>query len=440
MNRLPRALRVARHSRNAILAGCIAVLIAAATVLGVSRGGRGGTDSVPVPVTRRTLTTVVALQGTVETLPGTPLTGLTSGSEVEWLVEDGAPVKTGDALYRELRVKDPAELENLRRQEKVAIEEVKKAEQAPTPTPSPTPTPVVAQDALARANEARAEAVRRLEAVEAEGDAAVAAAERRLADARAYGTEADIQAATEGLEGAVAERLGRVNEVRAQVNTATDEIERALAGRQPSPIPAPDPQRRLAELRRAAADLTAKVRRAESGIAQGMAEQDGVVRIVTSRVPAGNTEADRVIGRLEPPGFVVSARVGPPEIFQMPEVIGAAAVRLPGGPSEFACDRTKREEAEGNEAVVRCFLSPGPQLKAGQKAELQVAVEELVDALVVPASAVETTSATTGVVTRTVAGRSHETEIYTLGSDGEFVAVREGLLENEMVLDPKPGS
>ncbi len=370
-----------------------------------------GFDDQPlVAVTRRTLTTVVILQGAFDTVPATLLTGLTPGSEVEWLVEDGELVDEGDPLYREMRVDNSAELEKLRKQEQQAIEEVKKAEASPPP---PSPTPSTDTGAVARATE------------------------ERLTEARAQGTEEEIQAAVEALDAEVMERLNRSNEIRVQVNAATDRLNEALAGQQATPAPGAAQQSRLAELRRAAAALTAAVRRAQPGIAQGTAEHGGVVRIDARKVPPGETAADRVIGRLEPPDLVLEARVEPEQVTQLPDPISAAAVRLPDGPSEFACDRTERVGGE-SEDRIRCFLSAGPEVEDGQEAELRVAVEQLNDVLVVPAGAVETLSATRGLVVRE--GETDETEIEIAGTDGTFVAITKGLLENERVHDPKPSS
>jgi hypothetical protein len=435
VTRVVRALRVVRHSNKALLGAVIAVAIAAATFVIVRSTENTGFDDQPlVAVTRRTLTTVVILQGAFDVGPATLLTGLTPGSDVEWLVEDGEQVDEGDPLYNEMRVDDPAELEKLRKQEQQAIEEVKKAEASPPP---PSPTPSTDAGAVARATEERAEAVRRLEAVEAEGDAAVRAAEERLTEARAQGTEEEIQAAVEARDAAVSERLNRSNEIRVQINAATDRLNEALAGQQAAPAPSAAPQSRLAELRRAAAALTAAVRRAQSGVAQGTAEHSGVVRIDARKVPDGETAADRVIGRLEPPGLVMEARVDPEQATQLPDPISAAAVRLPDGPSEFACDRTERVGGE-SEDRIRCFLSAGPEVEDGREAELRVAVEQLNDVLVVPVGAVETLSATRGLVVRE--GETDETEIEIAGTDGTFVAVTKGLLENERVHDPKPSS
>jgi hypothetical protein len=426
-------LRVVRRRRKALLGAVIAVAITAATVVIVqSRENTGSDDSALVAVTRRTLTTVVILQGAFETVPATPLTGLTPGSDVEWLVEDGEQVEEGDALYREMRVENPAELERLRKQEQQAIEELRRAEASPSP---PSPSPIADAEAVARATDERAEAVRRLEAVEAEGDSAVGAAEQRLTEARAQGTEEEIQAAVEARDAAVAERLNRSNEARVQVNAATDRLNEALAGRQAGP--STGVQNRLPELRRAAAALTAAVRRAQSGIAQGTAEHGGVVRIDARKVPAGETAADRVIGRLEPPGLVMEARVEPEQVAQLPEPISAAAVRLPDGPAEFSCDRTERAGGE-SDARVRCFLSAGPEVEDGREAEMRVSVEQLNDVLVVPVGAVETLSATRGLVVRE--GETDETEVQLAGSDGTFIAISKGLLENERVYDPKPSS
>lgn len=440
MTRVGRALRVVRHSRKGLLGAVIVVAIASAGfVILRSTEEAGPADQPLVAVTRRTLTTVIILHGAFDTVPATPLTGLTPGSEVEWLVEDGEQVDEGDPLYKEMRVDNPAELERLRKQEQQAIEEVKKAEASPPP-PSPTPSPSVDAGAVARASEERAEAVRRLEAVEAEGDAAVRAAEDRLSEARAQGTEAEIQAAVEARDSAITERLNRSNEVRVQINAATERLNEALAGQPaagPQPTASTEAQRRLAELRRAAAALTAAVRRAGSGIAQGTAEHSGFVRIDASKVPAGDTAADRVIGRLEPPGLTLEARVEPEQVAQLPDPISAAAVRLPEGPSEFACDRTERVDG-GSEDRVRCFLSSGPEVEDGREAELRVAVEQLNDVLVVPAGSVEMLSATRGLVVRE--GETDETEVEIAGTDGTFVAITKGLLENERVYDPKPSS
>lgn len=474
MSRLPRGLIATRKRKFLLLGGGIAlvVIVAALLLFGGGDGDDGlaavGLEPVPVEVTKQPFSSTIVLQGVIDTVPATPLTGVTAGSEVQWLIADGARVKQGDPLYRELGADDSTSLEELRRQQQQAATELGFVQQG-------TALEVgQAQGAIARANEARAEAAGRLEAAAAEGDAAVAAAEQALAEIRSREgvTEEEVRAAEEEVDAARAQRTGATNEAFAELNAANEQAQEASVGLTRSRIEA---QRQLAEVRLASEDLAAKVRRAQSGVRDAVAQHDGVVRIRAGRVPEGDRSADRVVGELEPPGFVLSADVDPILLYQLPDPIGKATVSITRGPPEFACDKTElatvqatESESEdpggldkfseefgpfgggpseqtgpapqaGSEVVVRCFVPSDQKVFVGLNGELKVVIAELSDALVVPAGAVQMTSGTTGTATVVKDDGSEEQRELELGpSDGAIIVVTKGLSEGEKVLDRIP--
>jgi multidrug efflux pump subunit AcrA (membrane-fusion protein) len=473
LSRLSRALLATRKRKFLLLGGGIALLVVVAAVL-LFGGGDGddglaaaGLEPVPVEAVKQPFSSTIVLQGVIDTVPATPLTGVTAGSEVRWLVPDGARVKQGDPLYRELGADDSTSLEELRRQQQQAATELGFVQQG-------TALEVgEAQGAIARANEARTEAGRRLEAAGAEGDAAVAAAEQALAETRSREgvTDEEVRAAEEEVDAAHAQRTAGVNEARGELNAANEQVTEAAVGLTRSRI---DAQRQLAEVRQASEDLAAKVRRAQSGVRDAAAQHDGVVRIRAGRVPEGDRAADRIVGELEPPGFVLSADVDPILLYQLPDPIGKATVNITRGPPEFACDKTELATVEatqsqsedpggfdefsefgpfgggpseetgpapqaGSEVVVRCFVPSDQKVFVGLNGELKVVIAELSDALVVPAGAVQMSSGTTGTATVIEDDGTEEQRDLELGpSDGAIIVVTKGLSEGEKVLDRIP--
>jgi hypothetical protein len=344
-----------RRRRYPIL-GAVILALATAAPVGIAGNDDPGSDPVPVAATREAAGPVV-LRGTVEPVPATPLTGITSRSVVQWLVKDGALVKEGDALYREMKQGVSKQLDELRAREQAAALELKNAQQAPPPDFRPE------EDAAARATEARAEAVRRLDAAEAEGAAGIRVAEQTLLRLQAFGDPVEARAYGAAVQLGKLHHQTRMNALRESVSEATllmDNANAALAWKRY------EAQRRMVELQRAPAILAAQIRQLESGIAQGRALHDGVVRIKANRVPDGASEIERVVGEIQAPGFELVAPA--PAGSGLPDLIVGASVRLDG--SDFECERTELVPAT---SVVRCLIPGAANVAPGTEGELRLA-------------------------------------------------------------------
>jgi hypothetical protein len=352
------ALKAVRRRRYPIL-GAVILALATAAPVGIAGNDDPRSDPVPVAATGEPAGPVV-LRGAVEPLPATPLTGITSRSVVQWLVKDGALVKEGDALYRELKQGVSNQLDELRAREQAAALELKNAQQAPPPDFR------AEQDAATRAAEARAEAVRRLEAAEAEGAAGIRLAEQTLLRLQAFGDPVEARAYGAAVQLGKLHHQTRMNTLRESVSQATllmDNANAALAWKRF------EAQRRMAELHRAPAMLAAQIRQLESGIAQGRALHDGVVRIKASRVPDGASEIERVVGEIQPPGFELVVPL--PKDSRLPDLIVGASARFDG--SDFNCERT---EMVPETSVVRCLIPGAANVAPGTAGELRLAAAE----------------------------------------------------------------
>jgi multidrug efflux pump subunit AcrA (membrane-fusion protein) len=435
VRRFGRLRRATRRRRNGLLSAGIAIaFVASGVALVQSRetSSQEADNTDLVAATKQPLANTLFLPGAIDTVPATPLTGQAAGSRVEWLVEDGAVVRRGEPLFRELGPIDPAALADLRRRQEKARADLAAAQQGASADTAR------AQDSLNRATEARADAVRRLEPAE-QDRAAITAAEAALADARSRGEEGPIQTATTALDAANAAWLETVNRIRGEINTATDQMDGALAELARLRV---DTEPKVAEAKRIADDLTAQLNRNQSGNREAVAAHEGVVSIRTDRVPEG----DRVVGELQPPRHILVVDIDPQLLYKLPESVDEASVAVDGGP-EFACDGlelatvgAEGEGAPGSEVVVRCLVPDNQRVFAKSEGELRVVVGRLSDALVVPAAAVRTTSPTTATVkVQGLDGEVVGREIETGGTDGEFVAVTKGLSLGERVVVEKPG-
>lgn len=345
------------HRRRYPLLGAVILALATAAPVGIA----GNDDDAPRPVAVTTKRAEpIVLKGTVQPVAATPLTGIASRSVVQWLVKDGASVKEGDALYRELKPGVSSQLDELRRREAAAGLELKNAQQAP-------PADYRAEeDAIARAAEARSEAVRRLEAAEAEGVASFKVAEQTLLRLQAFGDPADARAYRAAMELARLKHETRLEDLRNRLSETSRQVDNtnaALAWKRY------EAQRRMVELQRAPAVLAAQIRQLESGIAAGRALHDGVVRIKANRVPDGASEVERVVGEIQPPGFELVAPV--PDGARLPDLIVGGTVRLGG--ADHPCERT---ELVPEAKVVRCLIPAAQAVAAGTEGEIRLAAGE----------------------------------------------------------------
>ncbi len=354
-------LRAVRRRRFAILGAAILAVTTAAPV-GIAGNDDPGADPVPVASTRQRTETIV-LAGRVEALPATPLMGLTQKAVVQWLVKDGAVVKEGEVLYRELKPGVPQDLDELRSREQKAVQDLKDAQAAP---PDYRPE----EAAIAQATQVHSDAVRSLEVAEAEGAGAIRSAEAAVVQALTFGDHAQVAMASTSLHQVKLRHTSRVNALREAVDQAAlqmDNANAALAWKQF------EERRRIIELQRAPGELAAQIRRAELSIAQGVAVHDGVIRIHSRRVPDGSQAAELVVGEIRPPGLVMVAAVGVARS-RLPDLMAGASARI--GDSELPCDGAELAAApdsgEPSGLLVRCPLPAHPGVSVGTTGELRL--------------------------------------------------------------------
>ncbi|CAN5856998.1 hypothetical protein BH23ACT12_BH23ACT12_22670 [soil metagenome] len=363
LSRTAHLLRAVRRRRYALL-GAVILATASAAPVGIASNDDPENDSVPVASTSQRRQTIV-LPGVVEALPATLLTGLTPGSSLQWLVKDGAQVTEGQALYRELRPGVANEFDDLRRQAQAANQALKDAQQTP-------PDYRAEEAAIAFATQASVDAATNLEAAEAEGAAAIRAAEAALVQALTFGDQMRISVAGGALQRARSNHSSRVEQLRARANEATLQLDNANAALAWNRFEA---QRRMIDLQRAPGMLAAQIRRVESGIAEGVAVHDGAVRILARRVPDGREAAELVVGDILPPGLVMAAAAGVRR-FRLPDLPDGASAWI--GWSEFPCDETELSSEpspppeEGSRLMLRCRLPGAANVAVGTQGELRL--------------------------------------------------------------------
>lgn len=402
----------------------IAILVATAGVRTADKEvPEAGLGPVAVAATRQPFTSTIALEGVIEKVPSTVLRGASPGSEVQWLVPNGARVLEGDKLFRELGADGAVPLKELLRQQQKTDAELLVLEKTASVGPGPQ------RDALTLAQRVRNEALDRYKAIQASADAVLNAARVALAQANFRGTAAEIQKARKTLSDVETVRTTLLNGVRAEVDAANLQVQEANAVLNKSRAEA---ESKLAPLRRASADLAARVQRAQARAREVTARHDGVLTVVAVVVPVGKAAADRVVGELEAEGFVLTGNVDPS---RLPNPVEKAFIRLAGVGQDIACSRTELQEA-----ALSCFVPDGRNVAAGVKGVLQVVVAELQDVLVVPLAAVRMNPDGTGTVNVVEGNKTLSRTVRTGPSDSRFVVVTEGLAEKEMVLARSPAA
>ncbi len=372
---------------------------------------------------RQPFTSTIALEGVIDKVPSTVLRGTSPGSEVQWLVPNGARVLEGDKLYRELGADGSVPLKELLRQQQKTDAELLVLEKTASVGPGPL------RDALTLAQGVRKEAVERFKAIQASADAVVNAARVALIQANLRESETEILRARKTLSDVESARTALLNGVRAEVEAANLQVQQSNAVLNKSRAEA---EPKLAPLRQASADLAARVQRAQARAREVTARHDGVLTVLAVLVPVGKAAADRVVGELEAEGFVLTSSVDPG---RLPNPVEKAFIRLAGGAQDIACART-----ELTEAALRCFVPAGRSVVAGLKGELQVVIAELKDVLVVPVTAVRMNADGTGTVSVVAGEQTLNRTVRTGPSDSRFVVVTDGLAEKEMILDRSPAA
>lgn len=143
---------------------------------------------------------------------------------------------------------------------------------------------------------------------------------------------------------------------------------------------------------------------------------------------------------LTPARYHLLATVDPVQLYRLVNAPTEATVTITGGPAPFACTGVGVQVAAEGTASVRCAIPADQTVFAGLPAQMDLALGQVDDALIVPVTAVQG-GAESGVVWVDAGdGAEPEERAVTLGvNDGVSVEVVEGLEEGELIRQFVPG-
>lgn len=152
------------------------------------------------------------------------------------------------------------------------------------------------------------------------------------------------------------------------------------------------------------------------------------------------TSVGTEIVTLTPARYHLLATVEPVQLYRLVNAPTEATVTITGGPAPFACTGVQVQVSAEGTASVRCAV-PGDQVVfAGLPAQMDLALGQVDDALVVPVTAVQGGSGSGNVWVDAGDGSDPEERPVTLGvNDGAMVEVVEGLEEGETIRQFVPG-
>jgi multidrug efflux pump subunit AcrA (membrane-fusion protein) len=143
---------------------------------------------------------------------------------------------------------------------------------------------------------------------------------------------------------------------------------------------------------------------------------------------------------LSPARYHVLSMVEPVQLYRLLNAPSEASVTIPGGPAPFTCTGLSVQVAEDGTTSVRCAVPADQVVFAGLQATVDISIDTVTGALVVPTTAVKGGSGTGVVWVDAGAGADPEQREVTLGvSDGTTVEVTAGLSEGESVRQFVPG-
>lgn len=143
---------------------------------------------------------------------------------------------------------------------------------------------------------------------------------------------------------------------------------------------------------------------------------------------------------LDPARYHVLATVEPVQLYRLVDAPDKATVTITGGPAPFACTGVSVQVTADGAASVRCAVPADQTVFAGLPAQLDLALGQVEDAIVVPVTAVQG-GAESGVVWVDAGdGSDPEEHDVELGvNDGELVEVVSGLAEGDSIRQFVPG-
>jgi len=146
------------------------------------------------------------------------------------------------------------------------------------------------------------------------------------------------------------------------------------------------------------------------------------------------------VATLTPARYHLLATVEPVQLYRLVGAPTDATVTITGGPAPFACTGVRVQVTTEGTASVRCSIPSDQVVFAGLPAQMDLALGQVDDALVIPVTAVQGGSGTGSVWVDAGDGGEAEERAVTLGvNDGAMVEVVEGLEEGEMIRQFVPG-
>jgi multidrug efflux pump subunit AcrA (membrane-fusion protein) len=143
---------------------------------------------------------------------------------------------------------------------------------------------------------------------------------------------------------------------------------------------------------------------------------------------------------LTPARYHLLATVEPVQLYRLVNAPSEATVTITGGPAPFVCTGVGVQVSAEGTASVRCSIPADQTVFAGLPAQMDLAIGQVDDALVVPVTAVQGGSGSGNVWVDAGDGSEPEERAVTLGvSDGTMVEVVEGLEEGETIRQFVPG-
>ncbi len=152
------------------------------------------------------------------------------------------------------------------------------------------------------------------------------------------------------------------------------------------------------------------------------------------------TAVGEQIATLKPARYHVLATVEPVQLYRLVGAPSEATVTITGGPAPFSCTGVRVEVSDEGTASVRCTVPSDQTVFAGLPAQLDLALGQVDDALVIPVTAVQGGSGSGVVWVDAGDGGEPEERPVTLGvNDGTMVEVTEGLAEGDSIRQFVPG-
>src|SRR5690606_31445673 len=133
---------------------------------------------------------------------------------------------------------------------------------------------------------------------------------------------------------------------------------------------------------------------------------------------------------ITPARYHLLATVEPVQLYRLVNAPSEATVTITGGPAPFACTGVAVQVSAEGTASVRCALPGDQTVFAGLPAQMDLALGEVDDAVVIPVTAVQGGAGSGVVWVDAGDGSDPEERTIALGvNDGAMVEVTEGLEE-----------